>query len=839
MTSDKTNKETLTVAVRDLAESVARRGGLASPLQAGISGLEGSALHREFIEEADRLFPGQELFPELTLVGLYSDEALPFDLQVQGRCDLVTLPPGGRASLIEVKGFRGQAASLPPDGDPAHLAQASLYAHMLLSSDFLSSRGANAEALDLELRYIAFDGGPPLVIRRSWTREELATEFAALCGAYARSLAPLHRHRALRDQANREASFPYEDLRDGQKEVMQEVLAAIRDRTVLFVQAPTGIGKTMATLYPAIKAQANQLTDRIFYLTPTRSQRKVAEDSLDLLGSQGFHIRSLTLQAKESLCLAPEYFCDQRRCPYALAFYDNLREARLDSYSYQRLVPARIRELAEKHRICPFEFSLALIPSTDVVICDYNYVFNPRIRLQGLLDDPGHRYALLVDEAHNLARRSREMFSASLSRSGLLKLKEGLASLPKLRKRDQAGLLSASRPLDDLLRSLDRFRDFLTAGKPPEEKDPLLLELKDCRPVYRDRFLATKNIPPRLLEEVARLTAQLTRFLQEHEDFPGRQALLLPYFDLIHFQRVAERYYDEAYICSWRPGGDDDLAMTLLALDASRHLTDIYRGRSPVVFFSATLSPLPYYLSLLDAQSAVEKPEIVKLKSPFPSERRLVICYEEFSLRYGDRALSLDAIARLIGQVVRLRRGHYLVFSPSFAYQRQLVAALSRQEKEDIDYVVQPPQMTEKQKNRFLAYFQKTGRDKALVGLTVMGSLLNEGIDLKGEELTGVLVIGTGLPGLSPEGDILRQYYDGKTGQGFEFAYVWPGFNRVTQAAGRLIRSGEDYGLVLLIDDRYGRPDYRQLLPEDWQAHHTEDRQECLELIRDFWGNFD
>ncbi len=147
--------------------------------------------------------------------------------------------------------------------------------------------------------------------------------------------------------------------------------------------------------------------------------------------------------------------------------------------------------------------------------------------------------------------------------------------------------------------------------------------------------------------------------------------------------------------------------------------------------------------------------------------------------------------------------------------------------------------MTEKQKNRFLAYFQKTGRDKALVGLTVMGSLLNEGIDLKGEELTGVLVIGTGLPGLSPEGDILRQYYDGKTGQGFEFAYVWPGFNRVTQAAGRLIRSGEDYGLVLLIDDRYGRPDYRQLLPEDWQAHHTEDRQECLELIRDFWGNFD
>ncbi len=838
MTSDKADKMTLTVAVRDLAERVRRQGGLVSPLHAGISGSEGSGIHREFVEEADQLFPDQELFPELTLRSLYTDDSLPFKLQIQGRCDLVTLSPQGRASLIEVKGFRGQAASIPPDGDPAHLAQALIYAHMLLAGDFLSSHGGQTEALDLELRYIPLDRGQPLILRSHWTKSELAAEFEELCRVYAGSLAPLYKHRALRDKANQTASFPYEDLRQGQKELMQEVLAAIRDKTVLFVQAATGIGKTMATLYPAIKAQANQLTDRIFYLTPTRSQRKVAEDSLDELESKGFRIRSLTLQAKQAQCLAPELYCDMRRCPYALNFYDNLQKALLDSYAWQRLTPARVRELAEKHEICPFELSLALIPTTDVVICDYNYIFNPRIRFHTLLDDPDHRYTLLVDEAHNLARRSREMFSARLAKSDLLKLKEGLGGLHKVYSQGKAGALSASRLLDSLIGSLESFRKFLTASQAPDGEDPFLKDLKEYRPVCREHFLATKSPPAQLLDRVSKLTAQLTGFFQAHEDFPGRQAFMVPYFELLHFQRVAERYYDQAYITSWRPGEKDELFMTLLALDASRHLTEIYRGRSPVVFFSATLSPLPYYISLLDAQSRSEKPEIVELKSPFPSERRLVICYEEYSLRYGDRALSLEGIARLISQVVRLRRGNYLVFSPSFSYQGQLVKALSRQKAEDIDYVVQPPGMTEKQKNRFLDYFQNTGRDKPLVGLTVMGSLLNEGIDLKGEALTGVIVIGTGLPGLSPERDILRQYYDERQGQGFEFAYVWPGFNRVTQAVGRLIRGGEDYGLALLIDDRYGRPDYRQLIPEDWQARHTGDRQACTAMIQDFWKDF-
>lgn len=826
------------VAARQLAESVRRRGGLAAPLYAGISGLEGSRIHRDFQEGAPRLFPGRQVFPEVSLKGLYQDQDLPFDLQVQGRCDLVTLSAKGDLTLIEVKGFRGQAQSLPEAGDPAHLAQAYVYGHLLLTSDFVKERGLEPKALDLEVRYLPFDGGTPLIISQKWSKEALAQEFDKLCQDYGKLLTPLFLHRLDRDRSNRAASFPYLELREGQKAMMQEVIAAIRDKSLLFVQAPTGIGKTMATLYPALKAQANDLTDQIFYLTPTRSQRQVAEDSLEDLEAQGFRIRSLTLQAKEQSCLAPQYFCDMRVCPYAVNFHDGLAKALIASYETRRLLPGTIQDLARTWQLCPFELAMALIPTSDVVICDYNYVFNPRIRLHDL-DEPQARYSLLVDEAHNLARRSREMFSAVLTRSGLQGLKEGLTPFKKGSGQGDKGLAAALGILDRLLLALERFDRLLASHEDKEAQAGLMEALKACQPVRAEKFLATRIPPPWIMEDLASLTGLLTRFLLEHPDFPGRQALMLPYFDLLYFQRVADDYYDQAYITSFKPGDKGEFYLTLLALDASKQLTALYRDRSPVVFFSATLTPLPYYLSLLDARSALEKPQVIRLKSPFPRERRLMVAYQAHSLRYQDRPQSLPAIARLIRQVAGLRKGNYLVFSPSFAYQRQLVRILSAEKDDRIDYLVQPARMTQAQRDKYLAYFQREKQDKSLLGLTVMGSLFNEGVDLVGEALTGVIIIGTGLPGLSPERDILRQYYDGKSGQGYDYAYVWPGFNRVTQAAGRLIRSEEDFGFVLLIDDRYGRPDYGRLFPDDWQVHHVDQEDECLDLIREFWKDFD
>lgn len=829
------SKPQVTVAVRELAEAVRRRGGLNGPLSSSVSALEGTRVHQTFLEEAACHFPEDQLHRELALSGFYRHDRLPFDLSVQGRCDLATLSPDGRIRLVEVKSFRGPVSSVPAGGDPAHLAQALLYACLLLDSGLAGI--AKPEAVDVDLWYIPVDGGADIRFSQIWSSGSLRENFAAICADYTDLVRPLHLHRQARDAANREAPFPYEQLREGQKSMMQEVIAAIRDKTVLFVQAPTGIGKTMATLYPALKAQANGLTDVIFYLTPTRSQRQVAENCLDDLETRGFQVRSILLKAKEQACLSPDHFCDTRACPYALRFHDRLGEAIKESYRVGRLTPEVIHSLAKTYTLCPFELSLRLLPTVDVVICDYNYVFNPRVRLADWLDEPGRRYTLLVDEAHNLARRSREMFSARLARSQLVSVCEHLARQPF---RDPAQRRAGDRiadVLESLLTYLDRIGQGLRSDEPEGDRG-LAREFASDHPLFRKDFMATRTIPLRLRDQLADLGGLLGRYLNDYPDFPGRQTLMIPYFDLLFFARVFERYYHEGYITTWRLAGEQDLEVSLLALDASEHLTALYRDRSPAVFFSATLSPLPYYQSLLDARSGFEKPEVVRLPSPFPRERRLVVCYEGFSLRYTDRGQSLEGVARLIRDTALLRKGHYLVFSPSFSYQRQLVRALSQLEDSRINYVVQPAGMTDAQKRKYLAYFQADPADKALVGLTVLGSLFNEGVDLTGEALTGVLVIGTGLPGLSPERDILQQYYDEKTGQGFQYAYQWPGFNRVTQAAGRLIRGEKDFGIVLLIDDRYGRADYRQLLPEEWNARHLEDRDECLALIRDFWTHF-
>lgn len=830
------DKPAISVAVRDLAEAVRRYGNISGPFYSGVTGLEGTQAHQRFFEQAGRYYRDHQLSTEVALKGSYVRETLPFDLVVQGRCDLVAVSPDDQVILVEVKTFRGKAASIPREGDPAHLAQALLYGYLLFDSDFFQNR--ENSGLQIELRYLSIDDGDSFSIRQAWTRQGLEEEYNQICDDYTGLIKPHFLHRQARNQANRQAAFPYQELRDGQKSMMQEVIAAVRDKTVLFVQAPTGIGKTMATLYPAVKAQANGLTDVIFYLTPTRSQRQVAEDTVDDLEAEGFLIRSLTLRAKEQICLSKEHFCDTRICPYAIRYHDHLRQALIKSYETRRLSADAVLSLGREFELCPFELSLSLLPTVDLVICDYNYVFNPRVRLHGWLDQPGQSYTLLVDEAHNLARRSREMFSSVLSRSALETMRQvmagHLAQDAEQRKLNQR--ICAS--LSSLIAWLDRYRALL-AGQDPAAKEGLKNELASLQAVFGQHFLATRLIPPRLLDQVAAITGPLTRYLNDYPDFQGRRQLMIAYFDLMFFSRVAERYYSDSYITSWRPVGEQDLDITLLALDASAHLTDIYRDRSPVVFFSATLSPLPYYQTLLDARSAVEKPEVICLPSPFPKERRLVVCYQAHSIRYADRAGSVDQIASLIQETVLLRKGHYLVFSPSFAYQRQLVRALTAIREEEIDYLIQPSKMTEAQKEKFLAYFRRGKGDKSLVGLTVLGSLFNEGVDLTGEELIGVMVIGTGLPGLSPERDILRQYYDAQSGSGFEYAYMWPGFNRVTQAAGRLIRSQDDYGVILLIDDRYGRSDYRQLIPQEWNAMHLDDREECLDVIRSFWADFD
>jgi|LSQX01.1.fsa_nt_gb DNA excision repair protein ERCC-2 len=835
--TDSSEKFSINIAVRDLAELSRREGGLASPFYGGVTGVEGIALHKEYARRAPEFFPGAEIYLEYSLAGTYSHPDLPYELKIQGRCDSIAFEDGS-LTLIEVKSFRGSARFLPKDGDTVHWAQAKIYAYLLSQSDFFLEQKSVSETITVALHYLSLDNGELVAHEKTYTRDELEEYFSSICKYYLTSQTALITHRKRRNILNCEASFPFPDLRLGQHDMMREVTAAIRDKQVLFVNAPTGSGKTIAVLYPALKAQAHGLNDSIYYLTPSRSQRTVAEEALSLLREHGFLIRAITIRAKRSMCAQPKLFCDKNKCPFATTYYARLHEA-LGEFSHKEdLLPDDIFALGQKYQLCPYELSIDLMKSCDLVVCDYNYIFDPRIRWQERLDDPKHKYTLLVDEAHNLAERSRSMFSAIIDSKQIEDLK---AILPQATaEADDPSLVSVLASLTELEELLNSYRNVLAEDVSETNREDFVKRHQELGLFFTQNFFATHVIPPRLESCVARLNFKLMQFFEFFRDFPQREAANIIRFELLFFQRIAEEYYDQAYITAVRRMPEGKMALSLLSLDASEHLTNTYYGKSSVVFFSATLEPYSYFVSLLNARHKTDKPEVLKLNSPFDRKRRLVIAYDEYSVRYRDRALSLAGIAELILELVSARPGNFLLFCPSFAYLRQLQNYLKEAERSSLlDIIVQPQRMNDQQKTEYLRRFTTAPKERSLLGLTVLGSLFTEGVDLKGEALTGVIVIGTGLPALTPEREILRQYHEAKSGLGYQYAYTWPGFNRVTQAAGRLIRTPEDYGVVLLVDDRYSGPEYQQLYPKEWDVFYADDKESCLERAQTFWADID
>jgi DNA excision repair protein ERCC-2 len=827
---------TLSIAVRELAELSRREGGLSSPYYGGISGPEGIALHQEYARRAPEFFPESEIFLEYSLSGSYNSPHLPYELHVQGRCDTIAVE-ADKITLIEVKSFRGDARFLPKNGDTVHWAQAKIYAYLLSQSEFMKEREIDSEEITVALHYLSLDTGELVAHEKALSQEDLKNYFVSICKYYLTSRTALITHRRRRNLLNSKAAFPFPDLRLGQLDMMREVTAAIRDKEVLFVSAPTGSGKTIAVLYPALKAQAHNLNDSIYYLTPSRSQRTVAEDALSLLRQNGFLVRAITIRAKKSMCAQTQIFCDKDKCPYATTYYERLEEALAEFSHKQDLLPDDIFSLGQKYRLCPYELSKDLMDSCDLVICDYNYIFDPQIRWKDRLDDTKARYTLLVDEAHNLADRSRSMFSSILESEDLEDLKAimSLATLP-----EDPTLKTALSALEDLQAFLAYYDQALDENATDKVREDFARENQELGLFVTQNFSATRKIPPQLESCIRRLNSKLLQFFDYFRDFPRREAGNTIRFELLHFQNIMEEFYDKAYITAVRRLSEAKLAISLLSLDASQHLTNTYYGKSSVIFFSATLEPFSYFMSLLNARYKADKPEVLKLSSPFPPDNRLVIAYDQYSVRYRDRALTLGPIADLVLEITGERPGNFLLFCPSFSYLRQLQNYLKQADRsKNLDIIVQPTRMNEQQKEEYLRRFTSSQQDRSLLGLTVLGSLFTEGVDLKGEALTGVIVIGTGLPALTPEREILRQYYDAKSGLGYQYAYTWPGFNRVTQAAGRLIRTAEDYGIVLLIDDRYSKPEYQQLFPKEWDVFYADDRESCLDRIYSFWTEID
>ncbi|HZJ68682.1 MAG TPA: helicase C-terminal domain-containing protein, partial [Candidatus Eisenbacteria bacterium] len=461
---------------------------------------------------------------------------------------------------------------------------------------------------------------------------------------------------------------------------------------------------------------------------------------------------------------------------------------------------------------------------------DYNHIFDPQAKLSGFFENPDEQTAILVDEAHNLPSRATTMYSAGISGQKFIQVR-------KILKNPSLNFIHAySQLINNLELTINEFNEFSKifqlTSKP---KSNNFFTEKNNQWLIDQNFIGIKQKPDLLLKKINNLVFQIRDFLDEQRLFEGRRQLLDFWFDLLFFTRVADFYFDQAYITAFRIDKNGFLNSYLLALDASKYITESYLNKHPTIFFSATLSPIHYYHSLLNSESREQPAETLQLSSPFPSENRLLAALTKFSVKFKDRQETMPAIINFIYQACLKKTGNYLIFVPSYQYLFQLEKIVKKQPSDkDVDLMFQNRNMNQFQKDRFIQRFDSFGR-KTLLAFAVLGSHFNEGIDLQGENLSGVFVIGTGLPQISPEREIMTQYYSEKYNAGRAYGYQYPGFNRVQQAVGRLIRSEKDIGFAILIDDRYLNPEWQEIFPNDWLVGIFEEDEDLLAEIEIFW----
>lgn len=767
------------VSVRDLVEFVLRSGDLVWTMNGHSRTTEGIKAH-QFIQKGY----GKEYQPEVRLSYFFEQDGM--NIEIHGRADGIIQRDTG-ICIDEIKSTTRDLDLLDEMFSEVHWAQVKCYAFIYASQTELT-------AIDVQLTYYHLEHGEIRVYTHSYTFKELKKFFFELVENYLQWAKSLQVWKKNRDISIRNMQFPYPSYRDGQRELVIAAYKTIEQGKKLFVKAPTGIGKTMATLFPALKALSNGSTSQIFYLTAKTITRTVAEKALSELQNQGLRIKSLTLTAKEKICFQPGEPCAPEECSYAKGYYDRVRSGVEEIFKQDLWNRSQIEKYAQKHTICPFEFSLDLSLWADIVICDYNYVFDPRVYLRHLFLEGGE-YLFLIDEAHNLVDRARDMFSAELAKEPFLELKKEVKdNYPQLAKRMQKVNLQMGK----LKR--ERVEDF------------------------------QKNFPDALYPCLQQFIYEADRFLKDEKIVPWKEKLLELYFKVQGFLRTTE-YYDERYITLYKES-KEGFSVKLFCLDPSRLLSEAFKRGRAAILFSATLSPIEYFMKILGGEETAYK---LKLNSPFPAENLCLMVHAGISTRYKKRETSYDPLAELIATVVNIKKGNYLVFFPSYDYLLQVYERFKEQTQK-VRILVQTPGMTESEREDFLEQFLEDPVEP-LVGFALMGGIFGEGIDLKGSRLSGAIIVSVGLPQLCLEREMIRSYFQSTLNQGFEYAYMYPGLNKVFQAVGRVIRSDEDRGVVLLVDERFGRLNYLHLFPPEWKnIHNVSKLHEVQGVIRSFWN---
>ena len=785
-------KPKVRISVRNLVEFILRSGDLDN--SRGSSGdkeamLKGGRLHRKIQRSMKGNYQAEV---SLKRESEYEDVII----QVEGRADGI-FTEDGEFWIDEIKGTYGnlQAMEVPV---PVHRAQAMCYGWIYGEKEGLSQIG-------IQMTYSHLDTEDTRRFREIFSMEELKNWYQKLLDDYHKWISCSLSWKKERNASMKDLQFPF-PYREGQREIVSGVYHTVSSKKTLFVQAPTGVGKTMSAIFPSVRAIGEGKGETLFYLTAKTITGTVAWEAFHTLRENGLKFKVTAITAKEKLCFLDSPECTPEKCPYAKGHFDRVNDAVYELWTTEEVYSREvIRAHAEKWQVCPFEMCLDLSVWVDGVICDYNYAFDPNVHLKRFFgENISGDYIFLIDEAHNLVERGREMYSAEISRQTLFTLRKKIRKhFPKL-----------ARALDKASRQMLELEEDLKASQNPYQ------------------VLSNPGVLPVTLLTIS---GELEEILEENNlEEELRKEILEFYFVVRDFLNVSE-LVDENYVVYTECFGENDFRLRLFCVNPAANLSEYLKKGRSAVFFSATLFPMLYYRELLTTETDAYG---IYVQSPFSAKNRRILIGSDVSSRYTRRNhTEYRKIAEYISRCVWQRQGNYMVFFPSYRLMEDVYQVY--EEEFSVDWVRcirQNSDMTEREREEFLEEFQS--REGTLVGFCVLGGIFSEGVDLTGESLIGAIIVGTGLPQIGSEREILKEYYDRKKQSGFDYAYRYPGMNKVLQAAGRVIRTKEDRGVILLLDDRFLGRDYGEIFPREWK-----DRSSCRlntveEAVSRFWRSF-
>ena len=759
------------ISVRNLVEFILQSGDLDN--RRGTidkdAMLKGSRLHRKLQKQM-----GGDYRAEVALRMNYSYEDL--DIRLEGRADGI-FTEDEVVWIDEIKGIYGNVEQLE-EPVKVHKAQAMCYGYIYGVQEGLSKIGIQMTYANLETEVVKR-------FREVISIEELKEWYQKLLDEYHKWLSYQKKWKEERNHSLQSLEFPF-SYREGQRKMVSSVYHTIGASRQIFIQAPTGVGKTMSTIFPAVRAVGEGKGETIFYLTAKTITRTVAQEAFEVLREKGMKYKVVTITAKEKLCFMDETKCDPVHCPYARGHFDRVNDAVYELWTMKsRYDRETIREQAEKWQVCPFEMCLDLSVWVDAVICDYNYVFDPTVHLKRFFGDgAGGDYIFLIDEAHNLAERGREMYSASICREDAVRIRKAM-------KERAPRLYRSLGKLDKQLKELQ------------EECGNYLV------------LPGTGSITMTILK----VQGEFDAFLEAHKDVELEDEVRKFYFDIRNFLNIAD-LIDENYVVYAENGEDGLFRLKLFCVNPAVNLGEYLKKGRSAVFFSATLLPMNYYRKLLSNR---QDDYGIYVESPFSQKNRCILNAGDVSSLYSRRGYEeYHKIAEYIARTVWQRQGNYMVFFPSYKMLEEVYAVYEEEFSVNwVKCICQNSSMKEQEREEFLREFEQD--QESLVAFCIMGGIFSEGIDLLGEKLIGAILVGTGLPQLGNEREILRSFYSENGENGFDYAYRYPGMNKVLQAAGRVIRTREDHGVILLLDERFRQREYSNLFPVEWN-----DRKTCI-----------